>query len=319
MATKTRPARAEPVEPKAGGAQPHRLRVPLLALAALTLTSATPPRFTPTAPPVTALLDACEGKDGWTDPAPPARIDGNVFYVGTCGITVLLVASPAGHVLIDSGPAEAAPLVLANIRRLGLDPHDVKWIMASHAHFDHVGGLAALKAATGARIAALPSQARELARGEPFPDDPQFGAIHGFAPVTVDRVLQDGLPLQLGPIRVTAFATPGHTAGSTSWVIRGCGTTNCRAVTYADSTSAISADSYRFSDHPGQVAMFRRGVTRIAALPCSIMVTPHPGGSALFERLAGDAPLADPAQCRRYSGQALAKLAQRLAKEAANK
>lgn len=291
----------------------------VLAIAALTVTSATPPRFAPTAPPVTALLDACDGKDGWSDPAPPARIDGNVFYVGTCGITVLLVASPQGHVLIDSGPAEAAPQVLANIRRLGLDPHHVKWIMATHAHHDHVGGLAALKAATGAMVAALPVQTRELARGEPFPDDPQFGAIHGFAPVRVDRVLQDGLPLQLGSIRVTAFATPGHTKGSTSWVIRGCGSTNCRAVTYADSISAVSSDAYRFTDHPGWVAMHRRGVARIGALPCAVLITPHPSASQLFERLAGDAPLADPAQCRRYAALGATRLTERLAKEAATK
>ncbi len=290
-----------------------------VSLAALALVSASPTRFAPKAPPVTALLDACQDKDGWADPAPPARIDGQVYYVGTCGITVLLVASAQGHVLLDAGPEEAAPLVLANIRRLGLNPHDVKWLFASHAHFDHVGGLAALQKATGARIAALPDQARELEKGEPFPDDPQFGLIHGFTPIKVDRVLTDGVPFLLGPNRFTAFATPGHTRGSTSWVIRGCGKKVCPAIAYTDSTSAVSAESYRFSDHPAWVAMFRKGVARIATLPCSINVTPHPSQSALFERLAGDAPVADHEQCERYSQQALTKLDERLAKERAAK
>jgi len=273
-----------------------------VALAALTLVSASPARFSPKAPPVTA-------------PAAPARIDGQVYYVGTCGITVLLIASPQGHMLIDAGPEEAAPLVLANIRRLGLEPRDVKWLLASHAHFDHVGAMAALQKATGAKVAALPAQARELERGEPFPDDPQFGVIHGFTPVKVARVLKDGVPLKLGPSQVTAFATPGHTTGSTSWVVRGCGTKACPAIAYTDSTSAISADGYRFSDHPAWTAMFRKGVARIAALPCTIQITPHPAGSTVFERLAGDAPLRDPEQCKRYAVAALQKLDERLAKE----
>lgn len=287
----------------------------LLTLAALALTSAIPPAIVDSVPPVTALLDACKGKDGWRDPAVPARISGNIFYVGTCGITVLLIASPQGHVLIDSGEAEAVPLVLANIRRLGFNPRDVKWLLASHAHFDHVGGMAALKVATGARVAALPQQARELVSGQTPPDDPQFGAIKGFAPVAVDRILRDGLPLRVGPVRITAFATPGHTRGSTSWVIRGCGAGACPSVTYADSVSAISADGHRFTDHPAWVTMHRRGVARIGVLPCAILVTPHPGGSQLFERLAGGAPLADPAQCRRYSQLGAARLDERLAKE----
>ena len=291
----------------------------VLGLASLTLISAAPNRFAPTAPPVTALLGACQDKDGWADPAAPARIDGQVYFVGTCGITVLLIASPQGHILIDGGPEEAAPLVIANIRRLGLNPRDVKWLLASHAHFDHVGALAALQKATGAKIAALPAQARELERGEPFPDDPQFGVIKGFTPVKVDRVLKDGVQLLVGPNRVTAFATPGHTTGSTSWVIRGCGAKVCPAIAYTDSTSAISSDVYRFTDHPAWVAMFRKGVARIATLPCSIQITPHPAGSQLFERLAVDAPLRDPDQCKRYSAAALGKLDERLAKERAAK
>ena len=285
-------------------------------LAAIALTSAVPAQL-PTPPPVTELLDACQDKDGWADPAPPARIDGEVYYVGTCGITVLLIASPAGHVVIDTGPAEAAPQVLANIRRLGFNPADVKWLLASHSHFDHVGGLAALKAATGAKIAALPDQARELTRGQPMRDDPQFGVNKGFAPVRVDRLLKDGVPLLVGPNRVTAFATPGHTRGSTSWVIRGCGRKICPAITYADSVSAVSADSYRFTDHPALVAMFRRGLNRMASLPCTILVTPHPDGSNLFERFSGDAPLADPKQCAAYAESGRIRLSDRLKEEAA--
>ena len=288
----------------------------LLVLPALLLVSASPTHFTPTAPPVTQLLKACDQEDGWADPAPPARIDGQVYYVGTCGITVLLIASPQGHILIDSSPAEAAPLVLANIRRLGLDPRDVKWLLASHAHFDHVGGMAALQFATGAQVAALPAQARELESGTVASDDPQFGLIdHGIRTVKVTRLLRDGETIRVGLNRITPIATPGHTRGSTSWVIRGCGARNCAAIVYADSASTPAADGYRFSDHPAWVAQYRRGVARIAVLPCSLLVTPHPGQSALFERFAGDAPLADKEGCKRYAESSLAKFEERLAKE----
>jgi metallo-beta-lactamase class B len=262
-----------------------------------------------------ALLAACDGKDGWRDPAPPVRIDGNVFYVGTCGITSLLITSPQGHVLIDSAEEEAVPLILANVRQLGFEPRDIKWLLASHSHYDHTGGHVAMQQVTGARIAALPDQARELESGAVPQDDPQHGSIKPMAPVKVDLVLRDGASLRLGPNRLTAYATPGHTRGSTSWVIRACAKSPCPAVVYADSTSAISDDAYRFTEHPAWVTQFRRGVGRIGKLPCSLLVTPHPGSSQLFERFAGEAPLADKAQCKRYADNALGRLEERLEQE----
>ncbi|HKR25017.1 MAG TPA: MBL fold metallo-hydrolase, partial [Allosphingosinicella sp.] len=83
-----------------------------------------------------ALARACEGHDGWSDPAPPARIHGSTYYVGTCGISAILIAGRDGHVLIDSGPAEAAPQIVANIQRLGLRVGDVRLILSSHEHLD---------------------------------------------------------------------------------------------------------------------------------------------------------------------------------------
>src|SRR6187399_3757218 len=90
----------------------------------------------PPGPPVTEILDQCQDKDGWSDPAPPVRLFANVYDVGTCGIVVLLVASNDGHIVLDSGPADAVPLVAANIRRLGFALDDVKWIVTSHEHHD---------------------------------------------------------------------------------------------------------------------------------------------------------------------------------------
>lgn len=261
------------------------------------------------------LIGSCRGKSGWRDPAPPVRIESNVYFVGTCGITSLLVTSDAGHILIDSAEAEAVPQILSNIKRLGFDPTEIKWLLSSHVHFDHVGGHATMQAATGAKIAALREQARELEQGEPILDDPQHGLIKGIVPVTVDRQMTDGETLILGRNRLTAYATSGHTRGSTSWLIRTCISMNCPALLYADSISPVSADGYRFTANPDWVNRFRIGVGRIAALPCSVLITPHPEASRLFERLSGKEPLRDVSACQAYSAEGLDRMERRLIEE----
>jgi metallo-beta-lactamase class B len=262
-----------------------------------------------------ALAKACEGRDGWSDPAPPARLFGNVWMVGTCGITVLLVTGPQGNVLIDGGPGDAAPLVLANIRAAGFDPRSVKWILSTHEHEDHAGALPALKAATGARVAVGQVSGRVLHSGQPSANDPQFGLLKPMAPLAIDRVLTDGSFVAVGPLRLTAHMTPAHSPGSTSWTWRSCAAGECRDVAFADSATTISADAYRFRDHPQRVAEVRLGLARIAALPCDLLITPHPAASDLFARLAGERPLASAGACKTYAAGANARFEARLASE----
>jgi metallo-beta-lactamase class B len=296
-----------------------------LLLFALTAAAACAPvesvQENPSAPPPTGaeLAAACQGRDGWSDPAPPARIFGNVHYVGTCGITVLLIAGRDGHVLIDGATAEAVPSILANIRRLGFRPEDVRIILTSHEHVDHVGGIAALKRATGARLLARAEARRVLQTGETDPADPQAGAIPGFTGVPVDRIVLDGETVRVGRLALTAHATPGHTAGSTSWSWRSCEARQCRDFVYADSLTAVSREGYRFTNQPLLQARFRAAFDRVAALPCDVLITPHPSASNLFPRLAGEAPLADPNACRAYAETARGRLAERLAREAAQR
>lgn len=261
------------------------------------------------------LAAACDGHDGWADPAPPARIFGNTWYVGTCGITALLVTSDDGHVLFDGGPGEAAPLIAANIERIGFKLSDVRWIASSHEHYDHVGGLAELKRLTGAQLAALAPAAAVLAAGKSDATDPQRVSAKDFAPVATDRVLEDGDQLNLGPLHFTVRATPAHSPGSASWSWQSCESAVCRTITYADSTSIISDDDYRYSDHPDRVEQARMGLARIKALPCEVLVTPHPGASNLFARLAGEAPLFDPQACRAHAERGEKQLAERLVRE----
>ncbi|GAA3996416.1 subclass B3 metallo-beta-lactamase [Sphingomonas humi] len=266
-----------------------------------------------------AFARACEGKDGWDDPAPPVRIHGNSYYVGTCGISAILIAGREGHILIDSGTEAGAELIAANIRALGFRLSDVTWITHSHEHHDHVGGLARVQQLTGGQIAASVNAAPVLRSGTAAAADPQFGSLPKMAPVAIARTLKDGDTLRLGPIQLTALETPGHTKGALSWWWVSCDGGVCRTLVYADSMSPVSSDTYRFTDHPEVVADFRRSIARVAALECDILLTPHPSASNMSARFAGKAALFDSAGCRTYAAAKTKQLDERLAKEAAGK
>ena len=265
--------------------------------------------------------ESCEDWDEWDKAAPPFRILGNSWYVGTCGIAAILVASPQGHVLIDSGTEAGGELILANLRRIGVDPEDVRYILASHEHFDHVGGHAILAKATGAQIIASPLAAPVLESGMVSDEDPQADADHpAMAPVKVDRIIQDGETLTLGDIAITAHATPGHTPGAMSYTWTACTSDDeppaCRRIAYVDSLSPVSADNYRFSDHPQTIAAFRTSISKVSQLPCDELLTPHPSASSLIEKLR-DGTLGSSGQCQRYAAALTSALDKRLSKERA--
>lgn len=277
------------------------------SLAAAFLASVPQPQ--PSGPP-----GACAGRDGWNDSAPPARIFGNTYYVGTCGLSAILVASPGGHILIDGATAEAAPGIAANIRRLGFRLSDVKLILNSHEHHDHAGGIAALQRLTGATVAVRAPARSSFVTGRPRADDPQYGSLGPFPAARVGRILADGEVVRLGTLRLTALATPGHSPGGTSWSWRSCERRRCARIVYADSISAVSAESYRFSSHLAYVATFRRSIARIGALPCDLLLTPHPGASEFFERFARGR-LIEANGCRDYAARGMAGLEARLRRE----
>jgi metallo-beta-lactamase class B len=263
-----------------------------------------------------ARAAACRGRDGWTDAAPPARIAEGVYDVGTCGITVVLVTTPEGAVLIDAGPAEAAPLVAANIVRVGVRLQDVRYILSGHEHFDHAGGFADLQRRTDAKLIVSERARAAIESGTADPADPQFVSLKPFKGTPVAWTVPDGGRVALGGVTFTALATPGHSPGATSWTWASCEGGACRTIVYADSLSAVSAAGYRFRDHPREVATLRASIAKVRALPCDLLLTPHPGASNLDARLAGRAPLADPAGCRRYADAATVALDARLAAEA---
>jgi len=268
---------------------------------------------------------ACAQCAEWNAPQRPFRIFGNTWYVGTHGLSAILVTSPGGHVLIDGALPESAPAIVANIRALGFLVEDVRLILNSHDHYDHAGGIAALQRASGATVAASAPSARVLARGTSGPDDPQYGVLAAYAPVPNVRVIADGDTVRAGTVSLVAHLTPGHTPGGTTWSWRSCEGARCLDLVYADSQTPVSADGFSFAHsttYPSVVRDFEHGFATLEGLSCDVLVTPHPGASMLWQRLAardsGDAnALVDREACRRYAATARQALARRLATEGA--
>ncbi|HEX3646741.1 MAG TPA: subclass B3 metallo-beta-lactamase [Vicinamibacterales bacterium] len=152
---------------------------------------------------------------GWRQPFEPIRIVGNVYYVGTRGLSSFLIVTPGGGIIIDSGEAESVPFIRANIERLGFRLSDVKILLTGHAHFDHVGGHADLKRLTGAQVMVMDGDRQALESGV---DRSALGGS-GWKPVAIDRVLKDGDTVTLGGYTLTAHLTPGHTQGCTTWTM----------------------------------------------------------------------------------------------------
>lgn len=258
-----------------------------------------------------------DGQQAWVTPAPPVRIHANTYDVGTCGISSILIVGDEGDILIDGGPEEAADFIADNIRALGYRLTDVKYLLNSHEHADHAGGLAKLQRLTGAQLVASAGQAEVLRSGVPSKDDPQFGVLKGFSPARVDRIAGNGEMVRLGNVAVFATATPGHTDGALTWHWGSCDGGICRQIVYADSLTPVSADGYRFTDHPLKVSAFRASLARLASLDCDILISPHPGASRMPQRFALGRPLLDPDACKIYAATKAKDLDDRLAKEAA--
>ena len=262
-----------------------------------------------------AYAQACNGQDGWDTPAPPVRIHGNTFFVGTCGISAILITGRDGHILIDAGTAKGADLIADNIRALGVKLGDVKILLHSHEHLDHVGGMARLQQLTGAKLFASAPAAEVFRTGTTAPDDPQAGLHPPFPAARVDRIIADGDQVRLGDLLLTAVATPGHTAGALSWTWGSCDGGVCRRLAYIDSLTPVSRDDYRFRDHPELVAAFRASFARVARLDCEILLAPHPAAVDLRRRLSAGVLQPDPTACRTYAADRARQLDARLAKE----
>jgi metallo-beta-lactamase class B len=151
----------------------------------------------------------------WRQPFEPLKIVGNVYYVGTRGLSSFLIVTPGGGILIDSGEAASVPFIRASVEKLGFRLGDVKILLAGHAHFDHVGGHAELKRLTGAQVVVMDTDREALESGT---DLSALGGT-GWTPVHIDRTIKDGDTVTLGGTTLTAHLTPGHTQGCTTWTM----------------------------------------------------------------------------------------------------
>ncbi|MBV1776669.1 subclass B3 metallo-beta-lactamase [Burkholderiaceae bacterium DAT-1] len=259
---------------------------------------------------------SCVNDPSWIVPVKPFRIYGNTWHVGSRGLGVFLITAPTGHVLIDGGIRENADLIETNLKSLGIDLHDVKWILNTHAHCDHAGGIAQLARDTGAQVIAGAADTQPLADGGH--NDPHLGERFPFPPVQVTRQVADGERLQLGELVITAHWTPGHTQGNTSWTWQSCEQSRCLNMV---DVGSLSAPGYKLIANPKTPNIlkdyaFSFGV--VEALPCDIALAPHANMVDFWERMAkrdaGDADaLIDPAMCRDYAKDAREDFAKQLA------
>jgi metallo-beta-lactamase class B len=166
-----------------------------------------------------ASLAFAQGSPEWTQPFPPFKILGNIYWVGTYDLSSYLITTPEGNILINSGLPETVPLIKEGVEKLGFKLSDTKILVATHGHWDHVAGLAELQKMTGAKVFMSEQDAELLESGGKT--DFRFGDVteSRFTPVKVDRKLKDGDTISLGGTVLTAHHHPGHTKGATSFTL----------------------------------------------------------------------------------------------------
>jgi metallo-beta-lactamase class B len=238
----------------------------------------------------------------WNTPIRSFRVVDNIYYVGATDISSFLITSPQGHVLLDGGFAETAPIILANIRALGFNPRDVKTLLVSHGHLDHAGGLAELKQATGARFLASAPDSALIAHGGR--GDFRWGDSATFPALVADQTVRDGEQITVGSTTLIAHITPGHTRGCTTWTMTVRDGATPRDVLFSCSYSAPGYRLVGNADYPEIVADYRRSFAALRELKCDVLLAPHGWDFHLATKVTrADStpnPFVDPAECKAY-------------------
>jgi metallo-beta-lactamase class B len=257
-----------------------------------------------------ACTAAAQDTASWNKPSEPVRIVGPVHYVGTNELAAFLVATSDGHVLIDGGLPESAPLIEQSIRKLGFDPKQIKVLLTTQAHFDHVGSLAHFAKLSGARVEVMEGDAGIVESGGRT--DYLFGERADqprpnfwFEPVKVHRTLKDGDTVALGGVTLTARKTPGHTPGSTTWLATVPDGGRSYTVVFSASTSInpgtrlVDRPSY-----PGIAEDYARSFEILQSLKVDVFLGGHTGFFDLEGKRAklgqGTNPFVDPEGFQAY-------------------
>ena len=253
--------------------------------------------------PAALHAQANEQSRAMNQPVPPFHIIGNIYYVGASDITSYLIVTPQGDILLDGGFVETAPQIEANIRTLGFKVEDIKFILNSHAHLDHAGGLSELRKLSGAKFVAMDGDVPALSAGTAFP-------------ATVpDRVIHDGDTVSLGGATMTAHLTAGHTRGCTTWTTTVEDGGKPYHVVFVGSASVLP--QYRLVDrpnspatYPGIQADYEKTFATLKSLPCDVFLASHGSFYSLTDKRAAMAkdpaknPFIDPDGYRAYVARA---------------
>ncbi len=217
-----------------------------------------------------------KAQSDWTEPFPPFRIAGNLYYVGSRGLANYLITTPEGHILINSDLDENVPLIRASVEQLGFKFSDIRILLISHAHWDHDAGSARIKQLTGARYMVMDADVPVVESGGKA--DFQYGSTPGslYAPTTVDRVLHDGDEVRLGDAVLVAHLTPGHTKGCTTWTLKvSDGGRSYDAVIVGSPNVNPGYRLVNNPDYPNIAADYERMFRVLKSLPCDIFLGAH--------------------------------------------
>lgn len=262
----------------------------------------------PAAPPAPGTpTSSLSRREVWNQPFAPFHLLGNIHYVGA-GVSSFLITTPEGSIVLDGGLPEMAPMIQKSIAELGFRVRDVKFLINSHAHYDHAGGLAALKKASGAKLVASRGDAPALRTGNA--DQPAVG---------VDRVIEDGETVELGGTVLTAHVTPGHTPGCTTWTTSVTDAGKAYRVVFYCSTSVVDR-LVGNTQYPNIVADYERSFPILRALSADVFLANHAEFFDLAEKRermkgGGPNPFIDPGELRRFVDQSEEKFREVLQRE----
>ena len=251
----------------------------------------------------------------------PFKIIGNIYYVGDTEEGVYLITTPAGHILLDTGYAETVPIVKASVEKLGFQMGDIKIMISGHAHSDHVAGHALVKEITGARVLASELDAAVIESGG-AKGDYRGPRANPWRPAKVNQIIRDGERVTLGGVTMTAYLTPGHTRGNTTWtmVVEEGG----RKLDVAFMPSVGRNEGvhvFNYPNYPNIAEDFQKTFRVLKTLPCDVFLGPHgrffdlEGKFARMQAGAKDNPFIDPAGCRQYVEQGEAAFLKQLEEE----
>ena len=258
----------------------------------------------------------------WNRPFPPHHVIGNVYYVGSSFLASFLITTPEGHILINSGTEETVPLIQASVAKLGFKFADIKILLESHAHVDHVAGHALVRKLTGARVLAMGGDDGMIASGGV--GDFQYDGKYHWTPCPVDRVLHDGETVTLGGVVLTARLTPGHTKGCTTWTFTAEEQGKPYHVVIVG--SARANPGYRLvknAKYPEIAEDFKRTFRVLKSLECDVFLGAHGWYYGMEEKFAhlsenGTNPFVDPKGFRDFLARSEGAFLKELAAQESN-